>query len=473
MLRQRLGAVLLTAAITVSSAAGVIMADDTLVATGDQTQESTQETIDLSGYTFENIYGSQLHQYLDHQYTFEGQNVPLAESNFYFINAFVELTQYYGMYYGTAEGFLDLSADYVDPTKYATFGDFLVSYAERTLESSLIICARADSENLVLSDETKADIDKMIEDLKTQAENANLDLEGYLKLYYGDACSEAAFKEVLNHYYLADLYTARYCEAHITDDMRQVPNVRYALFEAPESTSDDAAKQTAESLANELLTAAAGDLDKLEDLAQQSNADGFCKETNDVAVSKGQAVDAFDAWAYDPARKVGDIEVIYAPEFGYFVVGYLGTVEQDQQVLENQAVGMLSDEITAAINAGTYKFGTEQPYEPAVPVPASDDGSSSSIPVETSTVTPDGGKSSVATVLIIVFAVIGGVAVVAIIIILTAYILKKIRSGNGGSGKASDPFEEQKVVSEPEPLEGKDEVNEAEEDEDDDRKEEE
>ena len=440
MIRKRLFAVVMTAAMTVTAFSGILNAEE--LTSGDTT--ATTEAIDLSGYKFENVYGSQLYQYLDHQYTFEGKQVPLAESNFYFVNAFVELTQYYGMYYGTAEGFLDLSADYVDPTKYNTFGDFLVSYAERTLESSLIICSRAEDENLVLSNETLADIDDMVANMKTSAEAANLTLDGYLKLYYGEACDENAFRELLKHYYLADLYTARYCETHITDDMRQVPNIRYALFEAPESSAADSTKQTAQTLANELMTACAGDLDKLQELAEQSYADGFCKETNDIAVSRGLTVSAFEEWSFDPSRKEGDIGVIYAPEYGYFVVGYLGFTEQDNSTLESQAVGLLSDEITAAIEAGQYQFGTDQEYLPAVAVPTGADSSTPGIPVETSTVTPDGEKSSVASVLIIVFAVVGGVAVIAIIIILTAYVVKKINAGkkDGSEDKKADAFDD-------------------------------
>ena len=51
--------------------------------------EPTSSTVDYSEYTFETMYGSQLIGYLDHQYYFEGQPIPLAESNYYFIDAFL------------------------------------------------------------------------------------------------------------------------------------------------------------------------------------------------------------------------------------------------------------------------------------------------------------------------------------------------------------------------------------------------
>ena len=440
---KKILSMVLTAGIAVSSFGGVILADETSESTADTTAATvvateattTESQIDLSGYTFENIYGSQLHQYLNHQYKFNGKDIPLAESNFYFINAFVEMTQYYGMYYGTSEGFLDLSAAYFEPEQFATFGDFLVSYAERTLQSSCIICQMAKEENLALSDETVESVNNMINNITESAKNSNLSVDDYLKLYYGETCTIDAFREVLKNYYLADLYTSKYCETHITEDMKKVPNVRYALFEAPESNTDAEAKSTAETLANDLSNAAGGDLDKFKTLAEQSYQDGYCRETNEFGVIRGTVVQEFEDWSYDPNRKVGDIEVIYTKEYGYFVVAYLGLTDADQESLEDMMVGQLSEEITKAIESGKYTFGTEQEYLPAPTVPA--DSTAAATPAPGG----NGGedeKSNVATVLIIIFAIIGGVAVIAIIVILTAYALKRINGKNGEKAKDMD-----------------------------------
>lgn len=454
MTKNKIFSVILAAGMAFSAFGGIVNADTTSEADSTQTSESSRETRDLSGYTFENVYGSQLNSFLDHQYTFQGQTVPLAESNFYFINAFFEMTNYayYGMYPQTSEGFIDLSAEYADTTKYATYGDFLVSYAERTLESSLIICDRAREENLVLSEETLGSIDEMMNNLSEEAELASMGLDQYLQLYYGPSCSEAAYREVLKNYYLSDLYTSKYCDDHITDDMRYVPNVRYALFYAPEEGTEEADRQTAESLANDLLNAAGGDLDALKTLADQSVADGFCRESNDLAVTRGKTVAAFDEWSFSEDRQEGDIEVIYAPQFGYFVVGYLGITEQDSQTLDTQVVAQLTDEISAAIASGEYQFGTDQEYLPASPVDADGiitDPTGSTL--DTSTVAPDSEKSGVASVLIIIFAVIGGVAIIAIIVILTAYIVKKINAGKTDKeDKSKSDFEKEKAKEEKE-----------------------
>ena len=390
---KKITTLILAAGMIVTSFTGVLMADETEPQVADtqptliesqtteskedtspSTQQTSQETvpattttaapIDLSTYTFDKIYGSQLPAYANHQYKFQGKDVPMAESNFYLINAFVEMSQYYAGYYGTSEGFVDLSAAYIEPSKYATFGDFLVAYAERTLESSCIICARAEAEGLTLPAETQKSIDDMIAGLKSTAEKSKVTLEQYLKLYYGEPCDEAAFRAVLANYYMADLYTSKYCETHVTDDIKMVPYIRYALFEA-DSSADETTKKNAEGLAQDIIKQAAGNIETFKTVADKSVADGACKESNDIAVIKGRTVSTFENWAYDAARKDNDMEVIYAPEFGYFAVAYVGKTEADAQEIENKLVTQLSDEINKEIESGKYQFGTDQAYEPA------------------------------------------------------------------------------------------------------------
>ena len=76
-----------------------------------QPEQTAATTVDLSDQSVETVYGSQLPSYLNHQYYFEGQAVPITESNFYFIDTYAELTRYAGYYYpATSEGFIDLSA---------------------------------------------------------------------------------------------------------------------------------------------------------------------------------------------------------------------------------------------------------------------------------------------------------------------------------------------------------------------------
>ena len=61
--------------------------------------------------TFEEVYGNQLMGYLNHQYYFNGEPVPMWESNYYFMETFNVLGESAG-YNGaplTTYGFVDLS----------------------------------------------------------------------------------------------------------------------------------------------------------------------------------------------------------------------------------------------------------------------------------------------------------------------------------------------------------------------------
>jgi len=476
MKTKRIMAVILAAGMAVSYLAGCSASAETSAVTGMETTAAAENTdtstinidaptdassgettaatsssetkLDLTTLTFDKVYGSQLKNYIDHQYKFNGTDVPLAESNFYIINAYVEITQYYGGYFSTPEGFLDLSAPYVDTTKFATFGDFLISYAEKTIQSSQIICDKARAEGLTLSDDTKKQIDEMIGNISSAATEGNVTLDQYLKLYYGDHCDEQIFRATLENYYLTDLYSQKYCQSHITDEMRKAPNIRYALFEAPEATSDEQAKSTSEGLAQDLMKAAGGSLDKLKTEAENSYSQGVCKETNDIVVKKGQTVSAFENWAYDASRKEGDIDVIYAPEFGYFVVGYVGIAELQDADLESDLIAMLSEEINAEIASGKYQFGTDMPYEPAKPIsptPTPEGYVEPTTPGITTTpditAAPDGGVitpapeggdsgNAVRSTAAIIAMSVGGVALIAAIIIITATVLKKMHGGN-------------------------------------------
>ena len=111
---------------------------------GQKITESGANASKPAPQSFKDVYGDQLNSYLNHQYYFDGQEVPKQESNFYFINSFLELTDYakMGYYPQTSEGVIDLEAPY--PTEdYKTFGDYLVTYSENSIASAYIIEQRA------------------------------------------------------------------------------------------------------------------------------------------------------------------------------------------------------------------------------------------------------------------------------------------------------------------------------------------
>ena len=222
---------------------------------GQKITESGANASKPAPQSFKDVYGDQLNSYLNHQYYFDGQEVPKQESNFYFINSFLELTDYakMGYYPQTSEGVIDLEAPY--PTEdYKTYGDYLVTYSENSIASAYIIEQRAKAEGITLPEETYNAIEEMFADLRNnKAPEANMSFDKYLQMYYGPGVTEASFKEILERYYLTDAYTSQYCEKFASlhgdeydNEQAMVPNIRYVLFEAREGVATEAEKDAAQ-----------------------------------------------------------------------------------------------------------------------------------------------------------------------------------------------------------------------------------
>ena len=407
----------------------------------DPTETTVQEP-----QSFEELYATQLTSYLDHQYYFDGEAIPTYETNFYFINSFLDLSGYaqMGYYPSTTLGYIDLSAEY-SGDEYETYGDYFVAYAENSIESTYVLIARAKAEEVTLSDDTQQAIDDMFETMRTgKAANAGKTLDEYLQFYYGPGNDEANFRKVLENYYLADAYSAQYCDNYeFSDDVKFVPYLRYALFYAPDSAAQ-ADKDKALEAANAMKDACTS-IDDLTGLAETALANGTVYDEGDIAVPKGQMVAKFEEWAYGEDRYEGELDVIYAPEYGYFVVGYLGLKEQSKDTLDQIALKELSQSILDEIDEDIHDFHTDDVYLPAPAAPTATPvpegvytGDSTGFdPYATSPSDPyavqTGSTMSTTDVLVVVFITLAAVAVAAVVVILINYAIK-----NKNSAAASD-----------------------------------
>ena len=433
------------------------------VTTPSATSEETLPSEDLTGKTFENIYGSQLYTFLNHKYVFEGEEIPLVMSNFYFVNSYLDLCQYAtaGYYPLNSEGYYDLAAQFdgENPSEFKDYGELYVSYAEKTLENTLIINKRAKDEGVVISLENSNKIDETVNGIDEKAKAAKVTPEEYLKIYFGPDCTKENFKTVLETFYIADQYTHHYCDNYqYTDEEKYAPEIRYALFFAPDDKSvTDEDRKEAEKNANELKSKA-DSLDKLKTLGQEAVTAGTCAESNDIHVTKGKTVQGFEDWSLDPARKEGDIDVIHTTEYGYFVVGYLGVTEQDKETLDDIAMTKLSTEINNDIESGKYKFETKDAYAPAittVPTPTvtaqtQESGvltlPSADIPADDTAPEDGSWKWTPTNTIVVILAGVGGVALTAAIVIL---VVQFIRNGsqkkdNGSSEEKKEPKKDKK-----------------------------
>lgn len=336
---------------------------------------TTESTIDLSEYSFDTMYGSQLNAYLGHTYTFEGEQIPEAEVNFYFINAFLDLSQYaqYGIYPVTSEGYLDLSAEITategEEQEYATWGEFFVNYAEQMLASTCVINQLAEEAEMTLSDETMTEIDDLIINLdETGAQVANMTLDDYIKLYYGPTCDEAAFRAILYNYYMADLYTSDYCDNYeFTDEEIMVPDVRYVVFSAAESTATADEIADAEAAADALI-AGVSTIEEFESEGAALQDAGECLQYGTLAVEQGTCVQEFEDWVYDESRLEGDIDKVYSPDLGWFVICYVGITELSEDIQDEIAVNAMGEYVMSLTEDGVYEFVTPDDYVAATPV---------------------------------------------------------------------------------------------------------
>ena len=487
---KKLVIAIVSAAFMLSCAATALADETTQASQPTETAASSQQTkesYDISKLSFDTMYGNQIGDFLNHQYYYNGQKIPLAESDYYFLLTFLQLSQYaaYGYYPSTSAGYLDLAATYDDGKK--TFADYFVEQAEEYLHSTYIFVERAKAAGIKLSDEDKKAIeDELKERTEEQAKPAGVSLDVIIKLYFGPNCDEKAYRAILENASLAGKYQEKYvAEYKVPEDQKMVPNVRYALFYAPGASATDDDKKKAETAANEMLKKCKSVAD-LKTLAEAAQKDGSVYDQGDISISKGQTVSAFENWAYDASRKEGDLGVVYAKEYGYFCVGYLGKVKLDEGEVSELANAAMNTEIENEMKANKKNFHTDQKYGPAkaaptaVPVTEAPDAGNGNTTTPSALPTDDGTTvdNGLSKVLIIVFCVIGGIAIVAVIGILVSNYMntKKAEESSKKTSKKSAPSKKtskSKRVIEDEDDEDEDEDEEEEDEEDDEEEEDE
>lgn len=416
------------------SSASAVLADETTAASQPSetaTSSETQETFDISKMKFETMYGNQIPDFLGHEYVFDGQKIPVTESNFYFLQTFLQLSQYaaYGYFPSTSEGYLDLAASYDKNGK--TYSEYFVKQAEDYIQSTYILVSRAKAAGLKLSDEDKKIIDDEIKErTEQQAKPAGVPLDTILQLYFGPECNEKAYRHILENATLAGRYQEKYQKDYkIPEDQMMVPNIRYALFYAPGASATADETKKAETAANDLLKQCKSIAD-LKTAAEKGKEAGTVYNEGEISVRKGEVVSTFEDWAYDASRKEGDIGVIYSKEYGYFVVGYAGKVKLDETEIAQVASEALNAEIEAEMKADKHGFkgnkafpspkaaptSAPQPTESQVTSePVTSQTLPTALPTDNGTTAADNGMSRV---LIIVFIAIGGLAFLGVIVIL-------------------------------------------------------
>lgn len=365
----------------ITTSAEETIADETEASTEQElpvTNEKGEVTIE--GATFDTMYGSQLQNYLNHQYYYDDIAIPKAEANFYFIHEFTELSQEAfatGQYPVTSEGFIDLAYEFtkgqLDNFSYSTFGDYFKEFSENQILSTYIVMDLAEEQGIELSEQTYTDIDDYIVAIKQFSDGYGLTIDEYLQIFYGPDCDEAAFRGILERYYLSILYSNEYVENYVFDDEELYrPKVCHALFMA----IDGVASQEEMDIALEGAEAMLAECSSPDDIILMGNAlytSGTVAECAEYSVDKGIFVEEFEDWAWDESRQVGDMEIVKTV-YGYHVMGYLGMEEISENAKANIALMALSDEVGAIAFSNVHEFYTpDEIVTPSAVVPTEDD----------------------------------------------------------------------------------------------------
>ncbi len=467
MKMKKTGTLILTAAVAASIFAGcsqpteettVIVSETTTAVTTAPTETAPAETeFEIPG-SMEEVYGNQLENYLNHQYYFNGEPVPMWESNYYFVETFNVLGESAG-YSGvpaTTYGFVDLAAEYPGE-EFATYGDFLIRQAEETIQSKNILCMRAEAEGITLSDESYAKIDQLIEEYRNYVAQIGLTLDEYLKISLGPDIDEATFRKIWEIDYLSNEYANYYCSNYDVT----LPQISYVFFPATEADEQEV-RDAASDAATQMKDSCENDIKNLPVLAEEAKSAGTNLDYGVLSIPLEQFPVNLEEWAWSESRSVGDLDIVVEPELGYFVVGYLGTTPDTEKATE-----ALIAEIRADIEENTYEFYTDEPFQAApaaptaTPVPETTQTEPSAQvsfdPNATSPTTPSGNAAPLSTaktndVIAVVLYTLAGVAIAAVVVLLIAAAVKKSKNAPDKS-EAFDDEEDDEDESETEASE--------------------
>ena len=474
MKMKKTGTLILSAAVAASMFAGcsqpteetTVIVTETTVMTTAPAETTTAETAFEIPESMEEVYGNQISNYLNHQYYFNGEPVPMWESNYYFMEAYNVLAESAG-YNGvpsTTYGFVDLAAEYPGED-FATYGDYLVRQAEETIQSKCILCMRAEEEGITLSDESYEKIDQLVEDYRSYVSQLGITLDDYLRISLGPDIDETTFKKIWEIDYLSNEYANYYCSNYDAT----IPQIRYVFFPATEA-DEQAVRDAASDAAAQMKDACGNDVEKLPTLAEEAKAAGTNLDYGDLSIPLEQFPINLEEWAWAEGRSVGDIDIVVEPDLGYFIVGYIGTTPDTQKATE-----ALIAEIRVDIDENKYDFHTDEPFQAAPAAPtATPVPEATEAPAETSAqISFDPNATSPATasgtgnnaplsnansndIIAVVLYTLAGVAIAAVVVLLIVAAVKKSKNAPDKSEAFDDDDEDEDDESETDIVESDD-----------------
>ncbi len=338
---------------------GDVTISDSNLSSDSTVTDSSDNTSSTNGglLTMEDVYGKDMMSNLNKTYTIAGKNITKSEYNFYYINAFTELSTYasYGYYPATAEGLIDLSAtcDLLYP-ETGTWNDYLNDYVEREIQKSYLIEGLAEAENITLSQTILDSLDANIDAIQQTADAAGFEVDAYIGQYFGTGMTLDQYQSIMYRYYLTGHYIDQYvANFDYSDQDILLPTVRHILI-AAKSDSDEAtlaeARQKAEAVLEEVDS-----YDNMVLVGDREMRDGNAAESAEYTVSRGQMVPEFEDWCFTDGRVEGDKGIVQTT-YGFHVMFFVGNKEASDDQKKTIAQNVLGKLLTDKVESGEYEL---------------------------------------------------------------------------------------------------------------------
>ncbi len=295
--------------------------------------------------------------------TVGNEKISAAQFNYYYstqYNQMVSQANYYSQTYGYDIGFdTSLAPDEQTTTdadgNKTTWNEIIKKNAVDYAQFVTAYYNEAIKNDYKLDDETKAEIDELIENYRTQAASSNYSLNAFLRQTFGPGFNEKAFTEQITKEYLAEnYYSDKQSELvdGITEDAIKAEyeanrknydyaDIRYYSFAfttltAKDGETESQLKERQKAENDKVAAEAKAVFDKVNDEASLIAAVKEFKnkdaekpsDTDYTTLSKNAQYDSVvtaiseDAakWAFDTARKAGDKTMITGEKAVYIIV---------------------------------------------------------------------------------------------------------------------------------------------------------
>ena len=279
--------------------------------------------------------------------------------NYYYNSIFSYYEQYASYGYFTLDTSDDLRTQYTtdDEGNRVSWADFFVSEVFEEISRTAGVYSKAVSEGITVTKAQQATIDQQIESMKTAASEKNQSLDAYISSLYGEYCTEATLRTMLEQYYVSVNYsgyinsqkqpTDKEIDKYYSEHENEFKLISFSYLALTYDSTSDESKETSIKEANKYM-------DKITDrksivkmiptvYADYIEADAQQIMSGDKSMTEKEAIkhatenyessvdysmtaaetpfdDETTNWLFDDNTKIGDKKIYINEEAGYIYV---------------------------------------------------------------------------------------------------------------------------------------------------------